>query len=71
MAINVLDVKSDKWLQLVVRLQRLAKTQYISKCKLIRITVICDEDGNPMTWPEPQCIPMEPGNGAKDWINSL
>lgn len=71
MPANVLDVKSDKWVGLILRLQRMGRTQYVGKCKLIRINVICDEDGNPVTWPEPQCVPMEPGNGAKDWINSL
>lgn len=71
MAINVLEIKSDKWLGLVVRLQRLGRTQYLNKCKLIRITIIADEEGNPVLWSEPECTPIEPGSGAKEWLNSL
>lgn len=71
MAANILDIKSDKWVGLILRLQRLGKTQYLNKCKLIRFTVICDENGNPVIWSEPECTPIEPGNGAKAWLNSL
>ncbi len=70
MAINMLDIK-PAWANLAVRLQRLGKTQYINKCKLIRLTVICDEEGNPVIWSEPECTPIEPGNGAKEWLNLL
>lgn len=68
--INLLDIK-PAWASLAARLQRLGKTQYVSKCKLIRITIICDEDGNPMIWSEPECTPIEPGAAAKQWLNQL
>lgn len=71
MAVNALDLKSDKWIAIAVRLQRLARTQYVNKCKLIRITVIADDDGNPVIWSEPECTPIEPGIGAKEWLNQL
>lgn len=71
MPVNVMDIKSDKWLSIVARLQRLARTQYINKCKMIRITVIADNDGNPMIWSEPECTPIEPGGGAREWLNQF
>lgn len=71
MAANIMDIRSDKWVGLILRLQRMGRTQHVNKCKLIRLTVICDEDGNPIIWSEPQCTPMEPGNGTKDWLNQL
>ena len=69
MAANVMDIRSDKWIGLILRLQRMGRTQHISKCKLIKISVICDEDGNPVWWPEPECVPIEAG--IKDWLNRL
>ena len=71
MTVNVLDIKSDKWLGVIARLQRLGRTQYVTKCKLIRLSILVDEDGNPMVWTEPECTPIEPGSGAKEWLNRL
>lgn len=70
MATNVLDIKSDKWVALILRLQRMGRTQHINKCKVFRLTVITDEDGSPIVWTEPQCTPIE-GNDAKNWLNQL
>lgn len=72
MAANILDIKSDKWVSLILRLQRIGKTQWVNKYKLIRITVICDQEGNPVGWPEPHCIPIEaPGGDDRKWIHLL
>ena len=70
-AITDQDIKSDKWLALVVRMRRLAKTQYVNKCKLIRLTVITADDGTPLIWTEPECVPIEPGEQARHWLNQL
>lgn len=71
MPVNVLDIKSDRWVGLILRLQRLGNTQYIGKCKIIRLSVVCGEDGQPVVWSEPECTPIEPGHSAKAWLNSL
>jgi hypothetical protein len=67
---NHLDIKSS-WLNIAARLQRIGKTQHINKCKLIRINIMVSEDGDPMWWPEPECLAIEPGNGAKEWLNRM
>lgn len=70
MAINTSDIRPE-WLQVAMRLQRLAKTQYINKAKLLNIKIITNGEGSPVFWPEPQCTPIESANGDKDWINQL
>jgi hypothetical protein len=70
MAINQLEIR-DSWLKIAARLQRMGKTQHVNKCKLIRINILVSEDGDPMWWPEPECLPIEPGNGAREWLNRL
>ena len=54
-----------------MRLQRMAKTQHIEKCKLLRVNILIDADGNPVTWTAPECVPLEPGNALKDLLCQL
>ena len=70
MAVNPLEIR-PKWLNIAARLQRIAKTQHVNKCKLLKINVIVSDDGDPIFWPEPECFPIEPGNGANEWLNKL
>lgn len=67
---NLQDI-SQKWYQFTLRLQRIGRTQHMNKCKLIKLAVVVDEDGQPLIWGEPKVTPIEPGNGAKDWIFAL
>lgn len=70
MAINTSDIRPE-WLQVATRLQRLAKTTYLNKTKLLRINIIVNSDGVPIFWPEPSSTPLEIAGGNQDWINQL
>ena len=70
MAINRIEI-SDSWLKVAARLQRMGKTYHVDKCKLLRINIVVDQDGAPVFWPEPECVPIEPANGAREWLNRL
>lgn len=62
---------APNWLAIAIRLQRMAKTQHVEKCKLLRMTILIDADGNPIAWPTPECTPLEPGDGLKDLLCQL
>ena len=62
---------SPNWIAVAMRLQRMAKTQHIDKCKLVRVSILIDVEGNPVSWTAPECTPLEPGNALKDLLCQL
>ena len=73
------QIKSSKWLGLAVHLQRTAlsyrSTKAIEydrkKCQIIRVTVVADEDGNPIFWTEPECTNVFPVKNALSFFEKL
>ena len=65
------EVNSKKWINLLKRLTQVANTEYVNHCKIIKITIVTDNLGNPVAWSEPQCSKVEPMNGGAAWVNLL
>lgn len=62
---------APNWQALALRLQRMGKTQHVEKCKLLRVSILVDASGNPVSWTMPECTPLEPGNALKDLLCHL
>lgn len=65
------DIKSPKWINLILLLQQIARTRHLNHHKMLRVTVVVDETGNPILWTEPECSRIDPMNAARDWLNRL
>lgn len=63
---------SPVWIKLFKRIHQLAKTQHVSRSKIIKLAVIVDASGTPLWWPDPECKAISPeGDGVKEWLNQL
>ena len=63
---------SPQWIKILKRLHMLAKTQHVSRSKLITLKLIVSADGAPLWWPDPECKAISPeGNGVHEWLNQL
>lgn len=70
------QLKSTKWLGLAVHLQRAALLERqpsgaAVKCKLVKISIIVDGDGNPLFWTDPDITSIAPAKSAMNWLNEL
>jgi hypothetical protein len=64
------QLKSMKWLGLAAHLQRSASASG-KKCQIIQVSIITDEEGNPIFWTDPECTGVTPAKNALSWLNSL
>lgn len=65
------EINGQKWVNLLKRLTQVANTQHVNHCKVIKITIVTDNMGNPVIWSEPECAKIEPMNSGNAWVNSL
>ena len=81
------DEFSPKWRSILLRMRTAAKSspkferskasylEYsdmsIGHSKLISITVLTNDDGEPILWTAPTCRMVEPNRGVNDWLDQL
>lgn len=54
--VDICDIKKE-WLNIARRLQSASKSDGLM---ILRISVLCDKNGNPIAWTEPRRILIEP-----------
>jgi len=67
----MVDANGNKWLSLLKRLTSMAKTEHVNHPKIIKVTLVTDQDGNLVVWSAPVVTMLEPNADARAWVNSL
>lgn len=59
-----------QWLNVIRRLQSVAKSGHDGNA-MITVSIVVDPDGYPVTWTEPQRMPLEPKRMAAEALEVL
>ena len=59
-----------QWLNVIRRLQSVAKSGHDGNA-MIQVSVLVDADGYPVSWTEPQRLPLEPKRMAQESLEAL